>query len=205
MIRPAAILLALGAGTLLAQGSPGLDPDFFMKDPKTIMVLCADRARATRPEDSRLLAQFGQIYLAAGLKDRAVEAFQRAVRNSPGDATTHSLIAKAWLTQGAKAEALAEADRATDLAPRDKKLLAQLGIAFMDAGFLTEGDRFMQRAYALDPTDLDMTLEFGRSCLRSKHPEHAAIWFRYALTGRTRDEKVFTAVGLAYADLGTRP
>jgi tetratricopeptide (TPR) repeat protein len=206
MSRTAALLLTASvSAALLAQTAPGLEPDFFMKDPKTIMVVCADKARAARPDDSRMLAQFGGIYLAAGLRDRALEAFTRAGRLGGADSTTQSLIAEAWLAQGAKTEALDAADRATDLTPRNKALLAQLGIGFMDAGFATEGDRFMRRAYAVDPTDLEMTLNFGRACLRAKHPEHAAEWFRYALSGRMEDGKVFTAIGVAYANQGARP
>jgi tetratricopeptide (TPR) repeat protein len=198
-------LALLGATALLAQTAPGLDPEFFMHDPKTIMVVCADKARAARPDDSRALAEFGRIYLAAGDRDRALDAFQRAARFGKRDAATHALIAQAWLAQGAKAEAMAAAGRALELAPKNKAILSALGLQFTDAGFPVEGNGYMERAYAQDPKDWEMAVGFGRAFLRGKNPDLAAVWFRHALTGRAGDDAVYKIVGLAYADHGARP
>ena len=199
-------LLVILAGTALgAQNAPGLDPSFFLGDARTIMVACADKARASRPEDSRALAEFGRIYLAAGARDRALEAFQRAARIGKRDAATHALIAQAWLAHGAKAEALAAAGQAVELAPRNKAMLASLGLQFTDAGFPVEGNGYMEKAYALEPTDWEMAVGFGRAFLRIKNPDLAAVWFRHALTGRAGDDQVYRVVGLAYADRGARP
>jgi Flp pilus assembly protein TadD len=206
MTQPRSALLAvLGATALLAQTSPGLDPGFFQQDSRTLMLVCADKARAAHPADSRMLAEFGRIYLAAGAKDRAEDAFQRAARLGKGDATTHSLIAKAWLAHGAKAEALAAANQVIELAPKNKALIAALGVEFIDAGFPVEADGFMERAYSLEPSDWEMAVEFGRACLRAKKPDQAAVWFRHALTGSPADNQVYKVVGLAYADRGARP
>jgi Flp pilus assembly protein TadD len=200
-----ALLALLGGTALMAQTVPGLAPDFFMHDPKTIMVVCADKARAAHPEDSRQLAEFGRIYLAAGAKARAVEAFQRAARIGKHDAATHALIAQAWLSQGAKAEATAAATTALEQAPKNKGILASLGLQFTDAGFPVEGNGYMERAYALEPSDWAMCVGFGRAFLRGKNPDLAAVWFRHALTGRAGDDQVYKVVGLAYADHGARP
>ena len=200
-----AFLALLGSAALLAQTAPGLDPGFFLGDARTIMVACADKARASRPEDSRALAEFGRIYLAAGARDRALEAFQRAARIGKRDAATHALIAQGWLAHGAKAEALAAAGQAVELAPRNKALLANLGLQFTDAGFPVEGNGYMEKAYALEPTDWEMAVGFGRAFLRIKSPDLAAVWFRHALTGRVGDDQVYRVVGLAYADRGARP
>jgi Flp pilus assembly protein TadD len=201
----AALGAILGTATLLAQTAPGLDPGFFQHDPKTVMVVCADKARAARPDDSRMLAEIGRIYLAAGARDRALEAFQRAARIGKRDATTHSLIAKAWLAHGARIEAMASANQVVELAPKNKILIAALGVQFTDAGFGVEGNGFMERAYALEPSDWEMAVAFGRACLRAGKPDQAAVWFRHALTGSTGDNQVYKIVGLAYADHGARP
>jgi tetratricopeptide (TPR) repeat protein len=198
-----ALLALLAAAGLRAQGDPGLDPGFFDHDPRTIMVSCADKARAEHPGDSRMLADFGRIYLAAGERERALEAFRRAARIGARDATTHSLIARAWLADGAKAEAVAEAKAAADLEPRDKALLRSLGLQFSDAGYPEEGGRFMEQAYALEPSNRELAVEFGRACLRARQPDRAAVWFRRALTGAGSD--VYRTVGLAYAERGARP
>jgi Flp pilus assembly protein TadD len=203
-LKPA-VLAVFGATALLAQTAPGLDPGFFLHEPRSIMVVCADKARAARPDDSRALAEYGRIYLAAGARDRALEAFQRAERLGKRDATTHSLIAQAWLSHGDKAEALASARRVLDLAPKNKALIAALGVQFTDAGVLAEGKEFMDKAYALEPSDWEMAVGFGRACLRTKQPDQAAVWFRHALTGSSETNQVYKVVGLAYADHGVRP
>ena len=202
-LKPAHLAF-LGAAVLAAQTAPGLDPAFFLREPRDIMLDCADKARAARFDDSRALAEFGRIYLAAGARDRALEAFQRAERIGKRDATTHSLVARAWLQNGAKAEALAAAKRAVELAPRNKALIAELGVRFTDAGFLPEGGAYMEQAYQLEPGDREQAIEFGRACLRARQPDPAAVWFRRALTGSSEDNQVYRIVGLAYADLGAR-
>ena len=200
-----ALLAVLGSTALLAQTAPGLDPDFFMKDPRTIMTVCADKARAAVPDDSRWLAEFGRIYLAAGARDRAVDAFQRAAQLGKRDAVTHSLIAKAWLAHAARTEATAAANTAVELGPKNKAMIAELGIQFTDAGFMAEGNGFMERAYKLEPSDWQMSVDFGRACLRAQQGDRAAVWFRHALTGSTLDNQVYKVVGLAYADHGVKP
>jgi len=203
-LKPA-LLAVIGATALLARSEPGLDPGFFLHEPGTIMVDCADKARAAAPNNSRMLAEYGRIYLAAGAKDRALDAFQRAARIGRRDAATFALIAKAWLGHGAKAEAVAAASQVTELAPKNKTLLADLGVQFTDAGFAKEGAAFMERAYQLEPSDWEMAVDFGRACLRARQPEQAATWFRHALTGSNADNRIYRVVGLAYADRGARP
>lgn len=203
-LKPA-LLAVIGATALQARSAPGLDPGFFLHEPSTIMVDCADKARAAWPADSRMLAEYGRIYLAAGARDRALDAFQRAARIGRQDATTFALIAKAWLGHGDKAEAVAAASQVVELAPKNKALLAGLGVQFTDAGFAAEGATFMERAYNLEPSDWEMAVDFGRACLRARHPDQAAVWFRYALTGSDADNKIYRIVGLAYADRGARP
>jgi len=203
-LRPA-LLAVLGATALLAQTEPGLDPGFFQKDTRTIMTVCADKARAANPDDSRMLAEFGRIYLSAGAKDRAVEAFQRAARLGRNDAVTFSLIARAWLAHAVRAEATAAANRAVELAPRNKAMIAGLGVQFTDAGFMAEGNGFMEKAYKLEPSDWEMAVDFGRACLRARQTDQAAVWFRHALTGSSLDNQVYKVVGLAYADHGVKP
>lgn len=203
-LKPA-LLALLGAAALAAQNAPGLDPGFFMKEPRDIMVDCADKARPARADDSRALAEFGRIYLAAGARERALEAFQRAERLGKRDAATHALVAKAWLLHRAKDEAMAAAKRAVELAPRNKPMLAGLGVQFADAGFVPEGAGYMEQAYQLEPSDWELAVEFGRACLRARKPDQAGLWFRRALTGSAEDNQVYKVVGLAYADHGARP
>jgi tetratricopeptide (TPR) repeat protein len=195
-----ALPVLLAPALLLAQTTPGLDPAFFNRDPKVVMVGCADKARAASPKDSRMLADFGRIYLAAGERERALDAFKRAAAMGRKDATTHALIARAWLQQSDLPAALAAARTMAELGPRNRTLLARAGVDFSVAGHRAEGQEFMAKAYKLDPTDWQMTVDFGRACLKGKDLEGAALWFRRTLTGRTDEDQVWKAVGLAYAE-----
>jgi hypothetical protein len=58
-----AVSLALGAQTYNAE--------YFKGDRKAIMAACADKARAIKPKDSRLLAEYGRAYLASGDRVKA--------------------------------------------------------------------------------------------------------------------------------------
>jgi Flp pilus assembly protein TadD len=73
-------------------------------------------------------------------------------------------------------------------------------VDFMQAGFPEDAASFMERAYKVDNTDWRMTLEFGQAALKATLPEAATHWFRRTLTGRTDEEQVWKAVGLAYAE-----
>ena len=176
----------------------------FDHDPRTIMVSCADKARAEHPGDSRMLADFGRIYLAAGERERALEAFRRAARIGARDATTHSLIARAWLADGAKAEAVAAAKAAADLEPRDKALLRSLGLQFSDAGYPEEGGRFMEQAYALEPTQ-PRTGRRIRAGLPARHAAGPGRGLVPPRAHRRRRCDVYRTVGLAFAERGARP
>ncbi len=198
-----ALLALLAAAGLRAQGDPGLDPGFFDHDPRTIMVSCADKARAEHPGDSRMLADFGRIYLAAGERERALEAFRRAARiGAPG--RHHAQPDRQGLAgRWSKGRGGGRSQGGGRPGPKDKALLRSLGLQFSDAGYPEEGGRFMERAYALEPSNRELAVEFGRACLRARQPDRAAVWFRRALTGAGSD--VYRTVGLAYAERGARP
>jgi len=194
-----ACALALSCCALGAQSNPFPDPSFFKGDPKTVMVQAADKARVRAPRNSHFLPRWGQVYLAAGDRNRAEDAFRRALQEGGKDPETHALVALAWLQNGFKQEALA----AYAAMPKDSAASApSLGLVarrFLEAGLETEGLQAMETAHRLLPGDWRACVEFGRSAVRLKRPELAEGWFFKAIQDHPRDEEVWTEIALAYA------
>ncbi len=197
-----AIAVAAVLTCSLAGQVPGFEEGFFKGDPKAIAVACADKARVIKPNDSRLLAEFGRAYLAAGDRKRAEEAFQRAVASDPKDGETHRLIALAWLRHGFKTEALRAVEDMQRLDPKAKNAFAKGAVDLLDAGLGTQAEALMEKAWQLDPKDWQNCVEFGRSAVRNKKPDLMAKWFQKTVAARPKEERMWNELALAYADGG---
>lgn len=181
---------------LSAQSNPPLDASFFKGDPKAVMVNAADKARVRAPRNSRFLARWGQAYLAAGQRDRAEDAFQRAIREGSDDPGTHALIALAWLQNGFKKEALA----AYTIMPKNSaEWLGRVACRFLEAGLETEAVQAMDLAHRMVPRDWEACVEFGRSAVKAKRTDLAGTWFFRAAKMHPRNEEVWTRIAQAYA------
>ena len=196
------ILLAAAMTVSLAGQVPGFEEGFFKGDPKAVAVACADKARVIKPNDSRLLAEYGRAYLASGNRARAEEAFQRAVASDPKDGETHRLIALAWLRHGFKAEALKAVEDMQRLDPKAKNAFAKGAVDLLDAGLGPQAETLMEKAWQLDPKDWQNCAEFVRAAVRAKNPDQAARWAMRTLAARPKEERMWNELALAYADGG---
>ncbi|MBI3131915.1 MAG: hypothetical protein HYZ13_11365 [Acidobacteria bacterium] len=143
--------------------------------PTEIMVACVEKARAINAKDSRLLAEYGHAYLAAGQQEKGIGCFNSALANDSRDGETHRLISHAWFMLGKREAAISA------LAPLTKPnmkymvgyrrgamdLLVHLGSA--------EADAMMETAYLKDPKDDFVFRTFGNFCVPD-HPQLAAKW-----------------------------
>jgi predicted Zn-dependent protease len=197
-MRPA--LIALLSFPLLAQVPEGLRPDFFKQEAKVLMVAAADKARAQAPRDARVLAEAGRVYLAAGHRDRAEDAFRRALEAAPSDPGVHYLVAQGWLRGGFPAEARAAMSRMPTHSARAVEWLARAGVQFMEAGLVKEAEGYMDQAHAASPADWELCLDFGRAAVKGRQPEAAGRWFMRVVRLRPRDERAWTAIATAYAE-----
>lgn len=187
---------------LCAQAPAGYDEAFFKGDPKAIMVACADKARVIKPNDSRLLAEFGRAYLAAGDAARAEEAFKRAAAADPKDGETHRLIALAWLRHGRKAEALKALEDMQRMDPKAKNAFCKAAVNLLDAGAAAEAEALMEKAWQLDPKDWQNCAEFARAAVRAKQPDRAARWCARTVAARPKEERMWNELALVFADGG---
>lgn len=194
-LLPLVCALPLAAQTFTA--------DFFKGDPKAVMAACADKARSLKPNDSRLLAEYGRAYLASGDRTRAEAAFAAAILSDPKDGETHFLIGYAWLRNGRVPEALAAFDKMAALDPKGKNALARAAVVLLDAGQEARALELMDRAWNLDRKDWQNCVEFARACVRARRAELAATWFERTVQARPKEERMYNEIALALADAGT--
>ena len=176
-------------------------PDF-KGDPKQIMQDCANKARSIEGKDSRLLAEYGRAYLAAGQREMAEETFKVAIARDPKDGETHFLIGYAWLRQGFKEEAFKAFVVMENADPKGKNAFARAAVVLLDAGEEAAATTLMEKAYRLDVKDWQNACEFGRACVRNGKPELASLWFDRTVAAKPKEERMWNEIALAYADKG---
>lgn len=147
--------LLVGTTTIAFAQAPNTSPvlgssAFFQQDPKVVMMACAEKARSIEKKDSRMLAEYGRVYLLAGDRKQAEEAFRLGIKADPKDAETHRLIGYAWLMAGFKAEAIEAFVRMQEADPKAKGAFGKAAVNLVDAGFVEEGELLMLKAVKMD-------------------------------------------------------
>ena len=196
------LFFILLAAPLLAQAPPGVDQAFFKGDPRAVMAACADRARAIKPKDSRLLAEYGRAYLASGDRPKAEGAFAAALVDDSKDGETHRLIAYAWLKNGFKTEAVAILDKMVIMDPKAKNAFSKAAVNLLDAGMTDKAVELMKRAWILDPKDWQNCAEFTRAAVRNGKLDLAAEWAVHTVQAKPKEERMWNELALIYSDGG---
>ncbi len=187
---------------LFSQVPAGVDQAYFQGDPRGVMAGCADRARAIKPKDSRLLAEYGRAYLASGARAKAEEAFAAAIANDSKDGETHRLIAYAWLKNGFKPEAAAALDKMVIMDPKAKNAFSKAAVNLLDAGMADKAVELMRRAWTLDPKDWQNCADFTRAAVRNGKLDLAAEWAVKTVEAKPKEERMWNELALVYADGG---
>jgi eukaryotic-like serine/threonine-protein kinase len=114
--------------------------------PKPIAL--ADPSRLRNPDDWYL---FGLDLLERGDAERAVRAFQNALKRRPNDAEFHAALARAYAeTQGYNRQTIQEFEEAIALQPSSADYQAELGIFYLKHNKLEEAKRHIELALAID-------------------------------------------------------
>lgn len=171
-----------------------------------------------------MLAEYGLVYLLAGDRKRAEDAFQRGIAGDPKDGETYRIIAHAWLMAGQAKEALEAMDQMQKVDPKATSVFAKAGVDLVEHGFIQEGQALMLKSMDLtaaardayqkpalfgtydfnsEALDAEQAVRFGRAFLRAKHQDEAAWWFHKAVEKKPKEEKVWNAIALALASGGT--
>lgn len=188
---------------LLAAAKPGPAEPSAFKDPKAALLMAVENARSIEGKDSRMLAEYGRAYLAAGDRAKAEEAFAAAVKSDAKDGETYRLIGYAWLRAGFKSEALKVFAQMQAMDPKAKNAFTKAAICLLDAGEAAAADALMEKAWTLDKGDWENVAEYGRACVRAKRFDAAATWFSRATQAAPKEERMWNEIALAYADQGT--
>ncbi len=169
---------ALAAALTLPLFGQAPDAAFFKGDAKTIMVACAEKARSIEPKDSQLLTEIGRVYLAAGDRPKAEEAFKAAIALDVKDGSTYWLIAQHWLAAGQKAEAMAACRQLLERDPKSPRTILKAAITFMDRGMAEEALELMAHLCKVypKPSDQDFAVEFAKACLHNRRFDLAPAW-----------------------------
>jgi len=105
----------------------------------------SDEAAQRNREGAKLVEQ--------GEMEKALEAFQEAVRLDSNDAVARRNLAYTYDRQGRTEEAIAEYQRAIELSPSDLLAYNNLGVLYDKMGQYDEAIGEFQRALEIDPTD----------------------------------------------------
>lgn len=192
---------ALFAALTLPLCGQAPDAAFFKGDAKTIMMACAEKARSMEAKDSQLLTEIGRVYLAAGERAKAEEAFKAAIDLDAKDGSTYWLIAQHWLAAGQKAEAMAACRQLLERDPKSPRTILKAAITFMDQGMAEEALELMAHLCKVypKPSDQDFAVEFAKACLRNRRIDLAPAWLERGYLADPKDWKncaVFTKAAL---------
>ncbi|HJU84453.1 MAG TPA: tetratricopeptide repeat protein [Holophagaceae bacterium] len=194
-----AALLALLSLPLASQ--PFDQAYFATTDPKAIMVMAADRARTLRPLDSRLQAEYGRAYLAAGARKKADESFASALQLDPEDSETRALLARAWIMNGFRAEGMAALEPLRKPTLKHDSGYAAAAVLLLECATPEEADAMMEVAFLKEPKDWRDCFEFGEACLAHDRMPLALKWLKRAAAGRDAPDDLFPHI-LALVDAG---
>lgn len=198
-------LAILNFGLAWAQVPKVPNAAFFSQDRKVLMRLCAEEARRLDPKDRHLLVEYGDTMLALGERQKAEEAFAKAVAAEPDDPQTHHLVGLAWLRRGLRPEALKayQSMVSVDLSGRYERLKNILNKAAVDliaAGEVKVATDYQERSFLLDKSDANNFLEFGRAALLAGERDLAALYFARAAKADPNDVDVWLEIANAHAE-----
>ena len=104
-------------------------------------------------EEAMELNREGAKLVEQGEMEKALEAFQKAVRLDSNDAVALLNLAYTYDRQGRTEEAIAEYQRAIELSPNNLLAYNNLGVLYDKMGQYDEAIGEFQRALQIDPTD----------------------------------------------------
>ncbi len=193
----APLLLALCL-PLAAQRPEGLRKDFFARDLKTVAVEAADKSRVQRVPDAMLLAACGRIYLKAGERERAEDAFRRALEE--GDPEARLAVGAAWLEAGHPEKALPVLAVMAVKGRRSAEAASKAAGLLLIHGKLAEATALQDKALTASPKDWSLCVGYGAAALNAGQRELATVWFEKAVALQPTGDEVWIALAKACAE-----
>lgn len=192
------LLLPLLCCSLAAQRPEGLRRDFFARDLKTVAVEAADKARVQRTPDGLLLAACGRVYLKAGERERAEDAFRRALEE--GDPAARLAVGEAWLAAGHPEKGLPVLAAMGVKGRRSAEPAAKAAALLLVHGKPAEAQALMDKALAASPKDWSLCVTYASGALKAGQRELATTWFEKAVALQSAGDEVWIAIAKACAE-----
>lgn len=144
----------------------------------------------------------GVAYVAKGLPDEALAAFNRALARDPGHVP--SLLARGRLrrARGEPAEALASLEAAARRAPEDAAIQYEIGAARQAQGGAAAALPAYARAVALAPERVDYLRAYATALAQAGQAQAALGYLLLARAFRPRDPALMDLAAFAYLEVG---
>lgn len=113
-------------------------------------------------EAAALLGQLGNVRMLDGKADLAVDAFTRALKNTPNDPQMLADRARAFAALGQWARAARDLDGAVQIDDEDPELYLLYATALREAGKIADARGAVEKALRLAPNAPEVLLERGR-------------------------------------------
>ena len=125
----------------------------------------------------------GQILVAGGQVDAAIDHYRRALEIYPAFPGTHDNLGVALLKKGRVDEAVAQLQKAAELDPYDAMVHDNLGIAFRRMGMIEDALAQFQLALNIDPGDASARFNLGQALLKAGRVDEAIAQYQKILEG----------------------
>ncbi|MFA5122867.1 tetratricopeptide repeat protein [Zavarzinia sp.] len=144
-------------------------------------------------ESAALLAQLGQVRMLDGKADLAVQAYSRAVKQTPNNAELLSERARAYAAMGDWPHAVKDLDAAVQVEDDNAELQLLYATALREAGDLPEASKAIAKALALAPNEPANFLERGRIRLLAGDRKGAAEDWKRVLSSAAKSSPEYQA------------
>ena len=155
-----------------------------------------------RRGDLQALKQLGLKAVSAGLMQKALDAFDRALAIDPQDARIHYSRGVVLAQLGRMHEALAAFDEALKINPQFAKVHYSRGLALAQLGRMDEALAAFDRALAINPQDAEAHHGRGLALAQLGRMDEALAAFDRALAINPQDARAHHRRGVALALLG---
>ncbi len=124
-----------------------------------------EKAAADQNDDPIILSRLAARYVRAGTPEKAVSAYEGALRVNPNNSAAVVALSKLYRQRKDSAKATALLDAARKAAPDDPSIAAELARIRFDAADYDRAYTLLQEAVRKAPDDPEIQLDFARAAL----------------------------------------
>jgi tetratricopeptide (TPR) repeat protein len=188
----------------LANGALSKGIDLYMREDYNGAIKEFRRSIGLAPNSSYSTdasSYMANAYLALGDPDKAIKAYEDALKRSPDRDDIATSLGNAYFSQEEYDEAAKAYEKAVKINPSSSNHYA-LGQAYMTAGRYSEADREFNTVLRMDPDNAAGSYGLGLNSSKQGRYEDAILQFKEAIRIDPKFYDGYAELGYAYADLG---